>query len=170
MSGGSKVIAQLGATWSARTFRDRISVKLYESGYLKPGTKIGRATATYFLRTIGMVLVHPKKGIYKDGHERPDTIFYRKNYTAVLKAFQLRERSYEGKDLHKEVPPPSNQQEAIRIYHDECIYAFHEFAEDATGSFSVCHKSQCTGSAKHLKELTGSLRCTPWKPKQFRSN
>jgi hypothetical protein len=101
-------------------------VKLYESGYLKPGTKIGRTTATYYLRTIGMVLVHPKEGIYKDGHERPDTILYRKNYTAVLKAFQLRERSYEGKDLHKEVPPPSNQQEAIRIYHDECIYASHE--------------------------------------------
>ena len=59
-----EVITQLGPTWSARTFRDRISVKLYESGYLKPGTKIGRTTATYYLRTIGMVLVHPKKGIY----------------------------------------------------------------------------------------------------------
>jgi hypothetical protein len=123
-----EVIAQVGATWSARTFRDRISVKLYESGYLMQGTKIGRTTATYYLRTIGMVLVHPKEGIYKDGHERPDTILYRKNYTSVLKAFQLRERSYEGKDLHKEVPPPSNQQEAIRIYHDECIYASHEGA------------------------------------------
>ncbi len=67
-------------------------MKLYESGFLKAGTKIGRTTATYYLRTIGMVLVHPKKGIYKDGHERPDTIFfYRKKYTAVLKVFQLRE-------------------------------------------------------------------------------
>jgi hypothetical protein len=73
-----EVIAQLGATWSARTFRDRISVKLYESGYLKPGTKIDRTTATFYLRTIGMVLVHPKKGIYKDGHECPDTVHPKK--------------------------------------------------------------------------------------------
>ncbi len=59
-------------------------MKLYEAGLLKVGTKIGRTTTTYYLRTIGMVLVHPKKGIYKDGHERPDTVAYRKLYTAVL--------------------------------------------------------------------------------------
>jgi hypothetical protein len=105
-----EVIAQLGTAWSARTFRDRISMKVYESGYLKASSKIGRTTATYYLRTTGMVLVHPKKGIYKYGHERPITIIYRKKYTAVLKAFQLRERTYEGNDLHKEVPPPSIQQ------------------------------------------------------------
>jgi hypothetical protein len=102
-----EVIAQLGKNWSARTFRDRISVKLYvyESGFLKVGAKIGRSTATYYLRSIGMVLVHPKKGIYKDGHERPDTVSYRKTYISVLKKFQGRETTYDGKDLQLEIPP-----------------------------------------------------------------
>jgi hypothetical protein len=122
-----EVIAQLGKNWSARTFRDRISVKLYESGFLKLGTKIGRSTATYYLRSIGMVLVHPKKGIYKDGHERPDTVAYRKIYTSVLKEFQHRKTTYVGKDLQIENQPQlTSDPVAIRVYHDECIYASHE--------------------------------------------
>jgi hypothetical protein len=47
------IIAQLGPTWSARTFRDKISAKLHSVGMLKKGTKIGRCTATYYLRELG---------------------------------------------------------------------------------------------------------------------
>jgi hypothetical protein len=50
------IIAQLGPTWSAQTFRDKVSAKLYEVGMLKEGTKIGRGTATYYLRELGSVL------------------------------------------------------------------------------------------------------------------
>ena len=53
------IITQLGQTWSARTFRDKVSAKLYEVGMLKEGTKIGRSTATYYLRELGSVL-YPK--------------------------------------------------------------------------------------------------------------
>ncbi len=115
-----EVIAQLGKNWSARTFRDGISVKLYEAGFLKVGT-IGRSTATYYLRSIGMVLLS------KDGHERPDTVAYRKTYISVLKDFQGRETSYDGKDLQLEIPPiQTSLPRVIRVYHDECIYASHE--------------------------------------------
>jgi hypothetical protein len=79
-----EIIGQLGATCSARTFRDRISAKLYSLGYIKANMKIGRCTQTYFLRELGIVLVRPKKGIYKDGHERPDTVVKRRHYTSVL--------------------------------------------------------------------------------------
>ena len=124
-----EIIGQLGTTWSARTFRDKISAKLFASGYLKEGKKIGRCTATYYLREIGMVLVHPKKGIYKDGHERVDTVEYRKKYTNVLNAFKRRECTYKGELLETEVSPNETlQREAIRVYHDECIYASHEGA------------------------------------------
>ena len=49
------IIGQLGSTWSARTFRDKISAKMYSVGMLKEGTKIGRSTATYYLRELGML-------------------------------------------------------------------------------------------------------------------
>jgi hypothetical protein len=76
-----------------------------------------------------MVLVHPKKGIYKDGHERVDTVAYRKKYTYVLNAFKDRECTYKGELLETEVSPNETlQREAIRVYHDECIYASHEGA------------------------------------------
>ncbi len=76
-----------------------------------------------------MVLVHPKKGIYKDEHERPDTVAYRKEYIANMKAFKSRERTYTGADLHIVVPPEQNSNaEVVRVYHDECIYASHEGA------------------------------------------
>jgi hypothetical protein len=101
---------------------------LYANGYLKEGSKIGRSTATYYLRQLGiMVLVHPKKGIYKDGHERADTVAYRKIYTSVLNELKHRERTYTGQYLQIEVPlQMATQREAIRVYHDECIYASHE--------------------------------------------
>ncbi len=101
-----EIIGQLGTTWRARTFRDKISAKLFASGYLKKeGKKIGWCTTTYYLREIGMVLVHPKKGIYKDGHERVDAVEYRKKYTYVLNAFKDRERTYKGEHLEIEVSP-----------------------------------------------------------------
>jgi hypothetical protein len=74
-----------------------------------------------------MVLVRPKKGIYKDGHERPDTVVHRRIYISMLHEFQERERAYNGVELQIEVPPADTmQREVIRVYHDECIYASHE--------------------------------------------
>jgi hypothetical protein len=43
-----EIIGELGKTWSARTFRDKISAKLYSLGYLNSNKQIGRCTATYF--------------------------------------------------------------------------------------------------------------------------
>ncbi len=35
--------------------------------------------------------------------------------------------TYDGKDLQIEIPPKQTpEQVAIRVYHDECIYASHE--------------------------------------------
>jgi hypothetical protein len=124
-----EIIGELGKTWSARTFRDKISAKLYSLGYLHDNKKIGRSTATYFLRQLGMVLIKPKKGIYKDGHERADTVQNRIIYTAMMNEFKHRERTYAGVELQIDIPPESTlEREVIRVYHDECIYASHEGA------------------------------------------
>jgi hypothetical protein len=76
-----------------------------------------------------MVLTKPKKGIYKDGHERPDTVQNRIMYTAMINELKHRERTYKGVELQIEVQPETNlDREVIRMYHDECIYASHEGA------------------------------------------
>jgi hypothetical protein len=124
-----EIIAEFPGYFSARTFRDKISVKLANNGYIKYESKIGRSVAVFYLHQLGLHLAHPKKGIYKDGHERPDTVLSRKAYTSVLCSFKDRECCYTGNKLETMIPPKvSHLPEVIRIYHDECIYASHEGA------------------------------------------
>ena len=79
-----EIISALSKSWSARTFRDIVSKKKFNEGRLMEGAKLGRSTTTYFLHQLGMELVCPKKGVYKDGHERADTVQARKAYTLKL--------------------------------------------------------------------------------------
>jgi hypothetical protein len=124
-----ELIGRLGKVWSARTFRDEISIKLYAEGILKEGAKIGRDVASYYLRELGMCLVCPKKGIYKDGREHEDTVIHRKIYASVLKGLTSRERTYKDDRLEVEVPPvQTDAPEIVRVYHDECIYLSSEGA------------------------------------------
>ncbi len=125
----TEIIADMPKAWSARTFRDKISEKLRNEGMVMEGCKIGRSTTTYYLHELGMELVSPKKGIYKDGHERPDTVQVRKEYTAKLRQFKDREIAYTGEQLQTLMPPSDGTlPEIIRVYHDECCYASHEGA------------------------------------------
>jgi hypothetical protein len=74
-----------------------------------------------------MELVCPKKGIYKDGHEREDTLIRRREYGDMLATFADRETTYSGARLDISHPPRNTLlREIIRLYHDECIFASHE--------------------------------------------
>jgi hypothetical protein len=125
-----ETIAQdLPLAWSARQFREKISCVLCTFGYIADGSMIGRDTATYWLHILGYTLACPKKGIYKDGHERRDVVVYRKEYTATLLSYKNREHSYTGTSSDEFVPRTNTtHSEIIRIYHDECIYASSEGA------------------------------------------
>jgi hypothetical protein len=74
-----------------------------------------------------MQLVCPRKGIYKDGHERADTVIERKRYTTLIHGLRARERTYDGENLEVEVMPANiSSGEIVRVYHDESIFASHE--------------------------------------------
>jgi hypothetical protein len=74
-----------------------------------------------------MQLVCPRKGIYKDGHERADTVIDRKRYTTLIHGLRARERTYDGENLEVEVMPANiSSGEIVRVYHDESIFASHE--------------------------------------------
>jgi hypothetical protein len=125
-----ETIAQdLPLAWSARQFREKISCVLCTFGYIADGSMIGKDTTTYWLHILGYTLSCPKKGIYKDGHERPDVVEYRMAYTAILESFRSQEHSYTGM-FHDQLVPRRDitHTEIIRVYHDECIYASSEGA------------------------------------------
>jgi hypothetical protein len=53
--------------WSARDFRSALMKDMRDDGSLPEGRGISTKTICYYLRYLGMQLVEPKKGVYKDG-------------------------------------------------------------------------------------------------------
>jgi hypothetical protein len=60
-------------------------------------------------------------------NERADTVEARKIYTAFIHGLRSRERTYTGENLEVEIlPEDQTTGEAVRVYHDESIFASHE--------------------------------------------
>ena len=127
--------------WSARDFRLALIKRLTEDGTLSAnGRGISTATVCFYLRYLGMVLVEPKKGIYKDGHERPDVVEYRKEYLRYMKELESRMQKVlsDCDDPTKckkcnakgcvtlQDPEGGLEDLVVPVYHDECIFAAHE--------------------------------------------
>ena len=92
-------------------------------------TSITDRTARKWLHKLGFSPTHYKKGVYVDGHERPDVIEYRKLY---LKKLEILESTH--------LPPPlpsdgitamstgshSASKKLVLIFHDESCFHSHE--------------------------------------------
>ena len=65
------VIADLPSEWSARDFRQNLLDKLHTDGTLPATHGISGETISFHLRFLGMELIKPAKGIYKDGESQP---------------------------------------------------------------------------------------------------
>lgn len=50
------------------------------------GSKISEWCARRWLQKLGYDVTEVKKGVYVDGHERPDVVEYRKKFIAEIKA------------------------------------------------------------------------------------
>jgi len=87
------VIGQLPKRWHAREFRRAASKALIKAGHSIGGPKtslIGLKTTALWLQVLGAKLIHEKKGLYKDGHEREDVVQYRKSYVTQHKDLEPR--------------------------------------------------------------------------------
>jgi hypothetical protein len=65
-----------------------------------------------------------KKGIYFDGHQRPDVVGYRKKFLDEMEVYQQRMPTYEGDSMQIQVMPElsSNLRKLIMVVHDECCF------------------------------------------------
>lgn len=126
--------------WSARDFRIALIAKLRADGTLSANQGVSTKAVCFYLRYLDMVLVEPKKGIYKDGHERPDVVLARKKYCNDLDELKSRMptsvpacdnpktcESCCGKGcIRLEEPADGPESRVIKIFHDECIMASNE--------------------------------------------
>ncbi|KZV74693.1 hypothetical protein PENSPDRAFT_572631 [Peniophora sp. CONT] len=87
-------------------------------------------TSRRWLIKLGWRLSVVKKGVYMDGHERPDVVEYRKEFLVRMAEFERRMTHYEGPDLTP-TPPVlrDGEKEVIGLFHDEA--SFHQNDESS---------------------------------------
>jgi hypothetical protein len=98
---------------------------------------LGKATisencARHWLKRLGYELTTVKKGIYVDGHERPDVVDYHKTFLNAIAENKHLRNMYDDKDLEI-IPPTLNpgttEQKHIPVHHDESIFRSNELQQ-----------------------------------------
>jgi len=90
-------------------------------------------TARRWLIKLGYQLVSLRKGVYMDGHERPDVVAYRNNeFLPAMLAFESRMTQYIGPSLTPKYPELRNgQKRVIALFHDESSFHANEYKTSA---------------------------------------
>lgn len=86
-------------------------------------------TARRYLVTLGWRLTTLRKGVYMDGHERPDVVKYRQEeFLPQMAKFEAQMAHYEGPELRR-VPPTlaPGEKEIIAMFHDECCFHANDY-------------------------------------------
>jgi hypothetical protein len=92
------------------------------------------------LNALGWRLTVLQKGVYMDGHERPDVVEYRnKVFLPAMAKFERRMAHYEGPDLIR-VPPKlePGEKEVIGQFHNESGFNVNEFKVSAWYTLTCC--------------------------------
>ena len=84
-----------------------MDLELFPRIHLKVGCGISLATARRWLHADGFKYTTHKKGLYFDGHDRPDVVDYRQNvFLPAMKAYEPRLVRYEVGNVEKEMIIP----------------------------------------------------------------
>jgi hypothetical protein len=145
-------LPKVAKRWSAKLFQKKISAELKKRGLLSLGKKaIGNTTTCEWLRQLGMELVDEKKGIYKDGHERPDVIAARIAYVKENADFyDACMVHYSGDEMDVVVPAANGEATHVSVYHDETIVAQNEGKSRYWGQADSQDKCFSKGKGKSL--------------------
>ena len=82
------------------------------------GHTVGRETARRWLIILGFGQLHHQKGVYFDGHDRPDVVEHRKEFLSKL-------AELDKKTISFDCPPPQlpdGERPIIRVVHNESTY------------------------------------------------
>ena len=125
--------------------RSPLALKRYIESSVLPKLSVNQTTisnsACYnYMKRWGYMYKAHTKGVYIDGHERPDVVEYRAAWVARMVGYQKFMIVYEGDNLDVEKRPELKEGEVLIVFvtHDEC--AFH--AHDAKGSVWRTEKEQ----------------------------
>jgi len=100
---------------------------------ISPSKPLCERTARRWLVKLGWTRTTIRKGVYMDGHERPDVVEYRdKVFLPKMKEFERRMARYEGPEM-KRVEPTllPGEKELIAEFQDETCFQGNDFKSSA---------------------------------------
>jgi hypothetical protein len=97
------------------------------TGHIKKDT-ISEKTCQNYMHKWGFKYDEKKKGVYYDGHERPDVVAYRKEWLNRMFEYKKYMKDFDGDMLDIVLEPQlkSGNKELVQVTHDEC----HFYAND----------------------------------------
>ena len=129
---------------------------------------VTRWFAHTMLMSLGWCFKRHSKGIYYDGHERPDVVAARKEFLRLMSIWEKRMKKYSGPECTVVTEPAlePGQREIVLVVHDECtVYAYedetHSWVEKGRGhQLKNKAKGPTINLSFFLSELGGLLKCT----------
>jgi hypothetical protein len=114
-------------------FREGINTEILSSLGISPKQPISERTARRWLVRLGYRRTMIKKGVYMDGHERPDVVQYRTDvFLPKMAGFEARMTQYYGPDLEVVEPIlPPGVKRVIAYFHDECCFHALDYMRSA---------------------------------------
>jgi hypothetical protein len=120
--------AQISDSLTARSFANWVNDKLHLVADLPRQLSISESTAIRWMHHLGMDYIRYSKGLYIDGHERPDVIAYRDAFLERMAEHSEYFFRYEGEDMDTVISPDlqSGQRPRVLVTHDESCFSSHD--------------------------------------------
>lgn len=125
---------------------------------------IKQNTARKWMLQLGFVKQSRKKGVYYDGHDRPDVQQYLHDiYLPALEAIEVRRRMFVGDDMTDVILPEDKSQPEIRLaFHDEAIWYANDieatyYAREGDQELPKKGQGRCVHVSDFLTEELGWL-------------
>lgn len=114
-------------------FREGVNSEILAALGITPKKPISERTARRWLVRLGYRRTLIKKGVYMDGHERPDVVKYRTDvFLPKMAEFQARMTTYDRKTLEATEPKlPNGVKKVIAYFHDECCFHALDYMKSA---------------------------------------
>jgi hypothetical protein len=105
-----------------------VKTNLHEKINLASPISISDKTAQRWLKILGLKYGRYRKGLYNDGHERPDVVRYREKFLMRFESYERRMIRYEGEFMEKVMISALTQDERhlVLVTHDESCFSSHD--------------------------------------------
>lgn len=119
---------QVSDSLTARSFANWVNDNLHLVVDLPRQLTISESTAIRWMHHLGLDYLRYSKGLYIDGHERPDVTAYRDAFLERMAEHSKFFYQYEGEDLETVLSPnlQSGQKPRVLVTHDESCFSSHD--------------------------------------------